>query len=196
MSLTTTAGIGSDGRVIKPLMFGVLLGLLATACRGKRGEPSEAGHETGHSSVGRTAGVAETGDVAGEEPEDAVTGAKIREREPAKRVVVPVPVDGKPGFILGLSGEGEIDVRGKLAGDWVDDPDHPGDDARRIRLPEDWMPVAMVLEGRSGFVLSPFNGKLIDVRDIPPGTLVMDPTFPPDERKYFRVPAEDSGMAE
>jgi hypothetical protein len=48
--------------------------------------------------------------------------------------------------------------------------------------------VASEVPGKPGFVLSPFNSKIIDVRDIPSGTLVADPTYPPSERKYFRVP--------
>jgi hypothetical protein len=39
-----------------------------------------------------------------------------------------------------------------------------------------------------GFVISPFNGKKVDVREIPSGTLVQDPTYPSSEKKYFRVP--------
>lgn len=42
--------------------------------------------------------------------------------------------------------------------------------------------------GKEGFVFSPYNNKLVDVRDIPSGTLVMDPTYPASEKKYFRVP--------
>jgi len=47
--------------------------------------------------------------------------------------------------------------------------------------------------GRDGFVLSPYNNKIIDVRDdagkkLPRGTLVSDPTYPASEKKYFRVP--------
>lgn len=42
--------------------------------------------------------------------------------------------------------------------------------------------------GKEGFVFSPYNNKLVDVRDIPSGTLVMDPTYPAAEKKYFRVP--------
>ncbi len=49
-------------------------------------------------------------------------------------------------------------------------------------------PVAVQVEGRPGFVMSPFNSKIVDVRDIPPGTLVMDPSFPATEKKYFRTP--------
>lgn len=42
--------------------------------------------------------------------------------------------------------------------------------------------------GKDGFVFSPYNNKVVDVRDIPSGTLVQDPTYPPAEKKYFRVP--------
>jgi hypothetical protein len=49
-------------------------------------------------------------------------------------------------------------------------------------------PVAAQLPDRPGFVLSPFNNKLIDVRGLAPGTLVRDPTYPAEERRFFRVP--------
>jgi hypothetical protein len=42
--------------------------------------------------------------------------------------------------------------------------------------------------GKEGFVFSPYNNKVVDVRDIPTGTLVQDPTYPAAEKKYFRVP--------
>ena len=42
--------------------------------------------------------------------------------------------------------------------------------------------------GIEGFVLSPFNGKQIDVRGLPPGTLVRDPTLPASEKALFRIP--------
>jgi len=42
--------------------------------------------------------------------------------------------------------------------------------------------------GKEGFVFSPYNNKMVDVRDIPSGTLVQDPTYPAADKKYFRVP--------
>ena len=54
--------------------------------------------------------------------------------------------------------------------------------------PKPEIPVAKAIEGKPGFVMSPFNDKIIDVRDIPPGTLVADPTAAPGEQKHFRVP--------
>jgi len=61
-------------------------------------------------------------------------------------------------------------------------PEHPSEPSSENE------PVAATVEGRPGFVTSPFNGKIIDVRDVPSGTLVADPTFPSSEKKYFRIP--------
>ncbi len=49
-------------------------------------------------------------------------------------------------------------------------------------------PVAEAVKDKPGYVVSPFNGKIIDVRDIPPGTLVQDPSAPQGWKSYFRVP--------
>jgi hypothetical protein len=49
-------------------------------------------------------------------------------------------------------------------------------------------PVAEPMPGQPGVVISPFNGKPIDVKGIAPGTLVADPTYPLEAKKYFRVP--------
>lgn len=49
-------------------------------------------------------------------------------------------------------------------------------------------PVAKAVEGQPGFVLSPFNKQIVDVRGVPAGTLVQDPTYPAEEKRLFRVP--------
>ncbi|MEN9990380.1 MAG: hypothetical protein RLZZ224_82 [Verrucomicrobiota bacterium] len=49
-------------------------------------------------------------------------------------------------------------------------------------------PVAEPVPGKAGFVFSPFNNKILDVRGITSGTLVADPQYPRDDKKYFRVP--------
>lgn len=49
-------------------------------------------------------------------------------------------------------------------------------------------PFANPVPGKEGFVFSPYNNKLVDVRDIPSGTLVRDPTYAAEEKKFFRVP--------
>lgn len=50
------------------------------------------------------------------------------------------------------------------------------------------IPVANKVPSKEGYVFSPFNNKLIDVRGIPSGTLVADPTYPESAKKHFRVP--------
>jgi hypothetical protein len=47
---------------------------------------------------------------------------------------------------------------------------------------------ASPVPGKTGFVFSPYNNKVIDVRGIPSGMLVQDPHYPASEKKYFRVP--------
>ncbi len=65
----------------------------------------------------------------------------------------------------------------------------PDDPKRKPAPPRDTpAPTAVAVKDKPGFVMSPFNDKFIDVRDIPPGTLVADPTYPVSEKKYFRVP--------
>jgi hypothetical protein len=57
-------------------------------------------------------------------------------------------------------------------------------------------PVAEPVQGQPGMVISPFNGRQIDVKGIPPGTLVADPTYPLEDKKYFRVPELPEGAGE
>jgi hypothetical protein len=49
-------------------------------------------------------------------------------------------------------------------------------------------PFGTPIPGKEGFVFSPYNNKMLDVRGIASGTLVQDTTYPPTEKKYFRVP--------
>lgn len=49
-------------------------------------------------------------------------------------------------------------------------------------------PKASAVPDKEGFCFSPYNNKVVDVRGIPSGTLVMDPTYPASEKKFFRVP--------
>ena len=46
---------------------------------------------------------------------------------------------------------------------------------------------AVTIPGKEGFVFNPFTNDPVDVRAIPPGTLVRDPNDPDPEHK-FRVP--------
>jgi hypothetical protein len=47
---------------------------------------------------------------------------------------------------------------------------------------------ATKVPGKAGFVFSPYNNKMIDVRGMSSGTLVQDPTYTGDGKGYFRVP--------
>ncbi len=49
-------------------------------------------------------------------------------------------------------------------------------------------PSAKPVPGKAGFVFSPYNNNVVDVNGIPSGTLVMDPSYMSNERKFFRVP--------
>jgi hypothetical protein len=49
------------------------------------------------------------------------------------------------------------------------------------------IPVAEAVPDKPGFVISPYNGKWIDVTGVKAGTVVADPHFT-EEKKFFRVP--------
>ncbi|MEM9238205.1 MAG: hypothetical protein AAGB14_15645, partial [Verrucomicrobiota bacterium] len=55
-----------------------------------------------------------------------------------------------------------------------------GDEAPKI-------PVAEPVPDKPGFVISPYNGKWIDVTGVEAGTLMEDP-HSKEEKKFFRVP--------
>ncbi|MCW1916031.1 hypothetical protein OJ996_20755 [Luteolibacter sp. GHJ8] len=80
--------------------------------------------------------------------------------------------------------EGEPGAQDKPAGNPDADktpPKKPEEAKAEIR-------VAKPVPGKPGFVFSPFNNKIIDVKGIPSGRLVADPTYPASEKKHFRVP--------
>jgi len=67
-------------------------------------------------------------------------------------------------------------------------PERTEDPEPTSPAPRQGVQVAKPVPGKPGFVFSPFNNKIIDVKGIPSGTLVADPTYPRSEKKYFRVP--------
>jgi hypothetical protein len=70
-------------------------------------------------------------------------------------------------------------------------PGNPDADKTPAKKPEEAkaeIRVAKPVPGKPGFVFSPFNNKIIDVKGIPSGRLVADPTYPASEKKHFRVP--------
>ena len=65
----------------------------------------------------------------------------------------------------------------------------PPQTAQAVQTPDaSGHPVARPVPGKEGFVLSPFNNQLIDVRGMASGSLVADPSAPPTEKWIFRVP--------
>ena len=66
----------------------------------------------------------------------------------------------------------------------IDNPDKPTIDKPAPKN----HPTASAVPGKPGFVFSPFNNKVVDVKGIPSGTLVADPQYPASEKKHFRVP--------
>lgn len=68
------------------------------------------------------------------------------------------------------------------------DPTPPSDGPKPAEPKRNDYAFANKVPGKDGFVFSPYNNKVVDVRDIPSGTLVQDPTYPASEKKYFRVP--------
>ena len=67
-------------------------------------------------------------------------------------------------------------------------PTNPDATAPTSPKPKSSAPTAQPVPGKEGYVFSPFNQKIVDVREIPSGTLVADPTYPASEKKHFRVP--------
>lgn len=66
--------------------------------------------------------------------------------------------------------------------------DGPKPAAPPVAKPTTSIPTARPIPGKEGVVFSPFNNKPIDVKGFASGTLVADPTYPLDQKKYFRVP--------
>lgn len=103
----------------------------------------------------------------------------VAQNEPAAEMVDPA-TDPDPSLAGGIGTA--LDAAAPNIPTRTDDPtpNKPG--------PKPNMQVARPVPGKPGFVFSPFNNKLIDVKGIPSGTLVQDPTYSPEEKKYFRVP--------
>lgn len=70
----------------------------------------------------------------------------------------------------------------------VGDIDTPAPPKPEEKKPTTNWPFGIPVPGNEGFVYSPYNNKLIDVRTMASGTLVKDPDDPADSRNFFRVP--------
>lgn len=64
----------------------------------------------------------------------------------------------------------------------------PGQENKPIHKSD--YPTAKRVVGRPKLIISPYNGKYIDVEGMPVGSLAMDPNFSPAEKKYFVIPPE------
>lgn len=125
---------------------------------------------------------------AGADGDPARAPAKWRERSGSGRREAPLasPVPGRPHHVISPYSGKEVDVSGFAGETEVVDPSFDNPRQKTFRLPSH--PVAKAVPGKPGFVFSPFNNQIVDVKGIPAGTMVADPAFPPTEKKYFRVP--------
>lgn len=48
-------------------------------------------------------------------------------------------------------------------------------------------PAAKPLKGKVGVVASPYGGHLVDISRLPAGSLVIDPNYPAESKKLFRI---------
>ncbi|QTN33158.1 hypothetical protein HZ994_12825 [Akkermansiaceae bacterium] len=65
---------------------------------------------------------------------------------------------------------------------------HTDSDSLEVDEPDDTYPVAKAVPGKAGFVFSPYNNRIVDVRGLSSGTMVQDPSMEPGESRTFRVP--------
>lgn len=57
-------------------------------------------------------------------------------------------------------------------------------------------PYAISIPNQKGYVRSPYNNRIVDVRGIPSNGLCADPSYPASDKKYFRVPGSSYANAE
>jgi hypothetical protein len=107
------------------------------------------------------------------------TGRPVGSEQPA--------VPPKPGTLEALEAERQ---RGETLQEEPQErePQKPTPPPPPVRQEATSIPVARSVPGREGFVFSPYNNKLIDVKGFPSGTRVRDPHYPESENKFFKVP--------
>ena len=127
-------------------------------------------------------------------PENQGSGRRPGGNDPNAKVLTPEELEAKKKDELKKKEEAENKKKqDELAK--LNNPDNPDGNSSGDTQPKpgpkppkkDW-PFANAVPGKEGFVFSPYNNKMVDVRDIPSGTLVQDPTYPAAEQKRFRVP--------
>lgn len=75
----------------------------------------------------------------------------------------------------------------KLAGDSKPASPDQEEPASPASTAQETAPTAAPVPGRPGFCFTPFTYNIVDVRGIPPGTLVKDP-MDPNSARVFRAP--------
>ncbi len=126
-------------------------------------------------------------------PEGPRDGRRSGGIEPPAKVLTPQEQEAKKKEEeLKKKAEEEKKKQEELLGKTPDKPGGtPGGEGQPKpdpKTPKKEWPYANPVPGKEGFVFSPYNNKMVDVRDIPSGTLVQDPTYPPADQKRFRVP--------
>ena len=109
----------------------------------------------------------------------ALSGCGERETTtPSVERSAPSPLEQVDELLAGVDG-------GRLAPAVPEDSEAP---ATEVGPESVEIPVAKPVPDKPGFVVSPFNGKWIDVTGLPAGEIVADPEFPAEDKKYFKVP--------
>ena len=121
-------------------------------------------------------------EVAKTDAEKKAEAEKLKEKQKKEAATETTSADGTSTTGTDTT-ESSIKPTDKPATSSTSPADKP---ATTVKKPE--YSYASKVPGKEGFVFSPYNNKVVDVRDIPSGTLVQDPTYPAAEKKYFRVP--------
>jgi hypothetical protein len=150
-----------------------------------------------------TQGIAAGGDGPPEGDAGEAKPGKTAERPTLVKKKPPVaePVADKPGYVKSPFSGKIIDVRGIPAGTLVADPTFPASEKKHFRVPElspedqeilarETAPEGKPVPGKPGFIFSPYDNKIIDATGLPPGQVIVDPTGPPDQPRYIKVPSD------
>ncbi|WP_367873708.1 hypothetical protein [Luteolibacter sp. Populi] len=172
----------------KGLIFA--LPLVLSACNDKPAEEAAGGSPAKgkHASSALPSAADDGGSAVGSKDGKS----SVRSGKPRKPPEASVAA-GQPGKVISPFSNEAVDVAGRAPGDLVQDPKFPGDESKKFAVPEgveeekNEIKVGLPVPGQPGMVFSPFNNKIVDVRGIPAGRLVADPTYPTSEKKYFRV---------
>jgi hypothetical protein len=178
-------------------LAGTMMVLLASCERKEEPQASDATPPAGKETP------AGTGEAAEEEDAGKVKPGKTSERpvEVKKKPPVAEPVADKPGYVKSPFSGKIIDVRGIPAGTLVADPMFPADEKKHFRVPElspedleilarESAPEGKPVPGKPGFIFSPYDNKIIDATGLPPGQVIVDPSAPPDQARYIKVPSD------